>query len=239
MFEIDNFQENVTLENQENTLEQETHTAQNDVAETKAESQTQDVNYQDTGLNNLKQIAENKGLNFEEFQKDYVANNCTLTDEMKKKCLDSGVPADFINRAVEGINARHEKEMNDVAQVIGGRETLTKTMEWGKNNLSKEELQDFHSDLASSTSLTTAQAIVFYIHNKMVNAEGKTPDYISTTTGGTALTDIFKSKAEAFKAMSDPRYDSSHRDYDESYAKELEAKLERTKQANEGISFFG
>lgn len=236
MADTDNLQENIPEQTQETVTEHETHVVQNDVPE---EKPNQEVNYQDTGLNNLKQIAENKGLDFDEFQKAYVANNCTLTEDMKQKCLDAGVPPDFIDRAVEGIKSRHDKEMNEVAEVVGGRENLTKALEWGKQNLSKEELEDFQTDLSSNPSLTTAQAIVFYIHNKMMNAEGKAPEYINNTTGGGALTDIFKSKAEALKAMSDPRYDCTHKDYDEAYVKELEAKLDRTKTANGGISLFG
>lgn len=199
----------------------------------------EEIDYNDTGLDNLKNIASAKGIDFDEVMQSYVANNCQLTDEMKKKCLEKGISEDFIQRASEGIKALHDKEMTSVAEVIGGRENLTKTLEWGKQNLTKEELADIQTDLSGNPSLTTAQAIVFYIHNKMINSEGKPPEYIQDTTGGTALTDIFKSKAEALKAMSDNRYDCSHRDYDEAYAKEIEEKLERTKQANGGISFFG
>lgn len=209
-------------------------------AEQKPDTDVKDeIDYNDTGLDNLKNIASAKGIDFDEVMQSYVANNCQLTDEMKKKCLEKGISEDFIRRASEGIKALHDKEMTSVAEVIGGRENLTKTLEWGKQNLTKEELADIQTDLSGNPSLTTAQAIVFYIHNKMINSEGKPPEYIQDTTGGTALTDIFKSKAEALKAMSDNRYDCSHRDYDEAYAKEIEEKLERTKQANGGISFFG
>lgn len=198
-----------------------------------------DIDYNNTGLDNLKNIAEQKGIDFDEVMQSYVANNCQLTDEMKQKCLEKGITEDFIQRASEGIKALHDKEMNSVAEVIGGRENLTKTLEWGRQNLTKEELADIQTDLSGNPSLTTAQALVFYIHNKMVSSEGKPPEYIQDTTGGTALTDIFKSKAEALKAMSDPRYDCTHKDYDEAYAKELEAKLDRTKTANGGFSLFG
>lgn len=199
----------------------------------------QDLNYTETSFDNLKNIAEKKGLDFDEFQREYVANNCQITESLKQKCIQAGIPEEFIGRAGEGIKAQHEQEMNQVSEVIGGRENLTKVLEWGKSNLSADELSDFRADLSSNPSLTTAQAIVFYIHSKMINSEGKIPQYLDNTTGGSGLTDIFKSKAEALKAMSDPRYDSSHKDYDEAYAKELEEKLARTKQANGGISFFG
>jgi hypothetical protein len=222
--------------------EQTTETPQNDTAQQpqqETETKPTEPNYENTGLSNLKEIASQKGVNFDEIQTSYIANNCQLTDEMRKKCEDAGIPADFITRATEGIKALHDKEMNDVSAVVGGRETLTKTLEWGKQNLSKEELADFQADLSSNPSLTTAQAIVFFIHNKMINAEGKAPNYIDNTTGGSTLTDIFKSKAEALKSMSDPRFDSTHKDFDEAYAKEIEEKLNRTKQANNGVSFFG
>lgn len=198
-----------------------------------------ELNYENTDINNLKNIAEKKGLDFEEFQREYVANNCQITENLKQKCLQAGIPEEFIGRAGEGIKAQHELEMNQVSEVIGGREILAKTLEWGKSNLTADELSDLRADLSSNPSLTTAQAIVFYLHSKMVSSEGKAPKYLNDTTGGSSLTDIFKSKAEALKAMSDPRYDSSHKDYDEAYAKELEEKLARTKQANGGISFFG
>lgn len=198
-----------------------------------------DLNYENTDIANLKNIAEKKGLDFNEFQQEYVANNCQITESLRQKCLQAGIPEEFIGRVGEGIKAQHEVEMNQVSEVIGGRESLAKTLEWGKSNLTADELNDLRADLSSNPSLTTAQAIVFYLHSKMVSSEGKAPQYLSNTTGGSGLTDIFKSKAEALKAMSDPRYDSSNKDYDEAYAKELEEKLARTKQANGGISFFG
>lgn len=233
---MDNIETQTNPENTQNT-ELNTDNAQYNVQEN--QKNNSEIDYQCVELNNLKDVATKSGLDFDEFQKSYVDNNCQLTDEMKQKCLEAGVPQEFITRAVEGIKARHDNEMNQVAEVIGGRENLTKTLEWGKNNLTKEELSDFQADLSSNPSLTTAQAIVFFIHNKMLNSEGKAPNYINNTTGGSALTDVFKSKAEALKAMSDPRYDCTHKDYDEAYAKELDEKLARTKQANGGISMFG
>lgn len=229
-----NVQNDVALNTENN--QEENNIQQSSEAESKRPTE---INYSDTNLSNLKNIAENKGLDFDEFQREYVANNCELTEALKEKCIKAGIPEEFIGRAAEGIKAQQEVEMNQVSEVIGGRENLTKTLEWGKTNLTYEELSDLRLDLASNPSLTTAQAIVFYIHNKMLNAEGKAPKYLNDTTGGNSLTDIFKSKAEALKAMSDTRYDSSHKDYDEAYARELDEKLARTKQANGGISLFG
>ncbi len=228
-----------TTNTTENLTLQEQPDVQTEPQKSEQNAQGAEINYQSTDYDNLKEIADKKGLDFDEFQRLYVANNCELSDELKQKCLDAGIPEEFIGRAAEGIKAKQDEEMNLVSEVIGGRENLAKTLEWGKENLTPDELNDIRVDLSSNLSLTTAQAIIFYMHSKMVSAEGKAPQYVTNTTGGNTLTDIFKSKAEALKAMSDPRYDSSNKDYDENYARELDEKLARTKQANNGISFFG
>lgn len=228
-----------TTNTPENQTLQEQLDVQTETPPKPSEAPDAQINYQSTDYDNLKDIADKKGLDFDEFQRLYVANNCELSDELKQKCLDAGIPEEFIGRAAEGIKAKQDEEMNLVSEVIGGRENLAKTLEWGKENLTPDELNDIRVDLSSNPSLTTAQAIIFYMHSKMVSAEGKAPQYVTNTTGGNTLTDIFKSKAEALKAMSDPRYDSSNKDYDENYAKELDEKLARSKQANNGISFFG
>lgn len=235
--EQSNIEQKEAKEIEEQQTEQE---LQNDVTPQPSENSEpeQELNLEDTGLANLKTIAESKGIDFDEVQKSYVANNCMLTEELKQKCIDAGIPEDFINRAMEGVKALHDKEMNDVASVVGGRDSLNRIMEWGKNNLTAEEISDFQTDLSSNPSLTTAQAIVFYINHRMQSEEGKAPDYVQAGTGQTAMTDIFKSKAEAIKAFSDSRYDPLSKDYDETFAKEIEEKLERTNKAN-GSPLFG
>lgn len=192
----------------------------------------EELDLKDRSYENIEKVTQAKGINFKDIRQEFVNNGCELTNQIIEKYVKAGVPLDDVKEIAASFKALHDKEMDTIAQVVGGRENLTATLEWARDNIEPEKLEAIREDLSKNPSELTAKAMISYLHNQMVEKEGIAPKYLSNTAGGNMAGDVFKSKAEAIKAMSDPRYIPSSKEYDEAYAAEIDDKLERTNQTN-------
>ena len=199
-----------------------------------SEKQATDNNYQDTSFDNVQNIAEEAGLDWEKLETEFYDNGGQINANTKKELISKGIPEEFIDQACAGLKAQADKEINMIAEVCGGRDEYNVTMEWAAMNLSEEEKDAIQKDLRNKPTITTGKAIISYLHNKRLEAEGITPKYLSGNASSVAG-DYFESQAQVTAAMSDPRYKSGTKEFDPAYVKQVADKLTRSRKAGKNI----
>lgn len=199
-----------------------------------SEKQAADNNYQDTSFDNVQNIAKEAGLDWEKLETEFYDNGGQINANTKKELISKGIPEEFIDQACAGLKAQADKEINMIAEVCGGRDEYNVTMEWAAMNLSEEEKDAIQKDLRNKPTITTGKAIISYLHNKRLEAEGITPKYLSGNASSVAG-DYFESQAQVTAAMSDPRYKSGTKEFDPAYVKQVADKLARSRKAGKNI----
>lgn len=199
-----------------------------------SEKQATDNNYQDTSFDNVQNIAKEAGLDWEKLETEFYDNGGQINANTKKELISKGIPEEFIDQACAGLKAQADKEINMIAEVCGGRDEYNVTMEWAAMNLSEEEKDAIQKDLRNKPTITTGKAIISYLHNKRLEAEGITPKYLSGNASSVAG-DYFESQAQVTAAMSDPRYKSGTKEFDPAYVKQVADKLTRSRKAGKNI----
>lgn len=199
-----------------------------------SEKQATDNNYQDTSFDNVQNIAKEAGLDWEKLETEFYDNGGQINANTKKELISKGIPEEFIDQACAGLKAQADKEINMIAEVCGGRDEYNVTMEWAAMNLSEEEKDAIQKDLRNKPTITTGKAIISYLHNKRLEAEGITPKYLSGNASSVAG-DYFESQAQVTAAMSDPRYKSGTKEFDPAYVKQVADKLARSRKAGKNI----
>lgn len=199
-----------------------------------SEKQAPDNNYQDTSFDNVQNIAKEAGLDWEKLETEFYDNGGQINANTKKELISKGIPEEFIDQACAGLKAQADKEINMIAEVCGGRDEYNVTMEWAAMNLSEEEKDAIQKDLRNKPTITTGKAIISYLHNKRLEAEGITPKYLSGNASSVAG-DYFESQAQVTAAMSDPRYKSGTKEFDPAYVKQVADKLARSRKAGKNI----
>lgn len=199
-----------------------------------SEKQATDNNYQDISFDNVQNIAKEAGLDWEKLETEFYDNGGQINANTKKELISKGIPEEFIDQACAGLKAQADKEINMIAEVCGGRDEYNVTMEWAAMNLSEEEKDAIQKDLRNKPTITTGKAIISYLHNKRLEAEGITPKYLSGNASSVAG-DYFESQAQVTAAMSDPRYKSGTKEFDPAYVKQVADKLARSRKAGKNI----
>lgn len=191
-------------------------------------------NYSDTSLNNVQNIAKETGLDWEKLETEFYDNGGQINADTKKELISKGIPEEFINQACAGLKAQADKELDMIAEVCGGRDEYNATMEWAALNLTEDEKDSIQRDLRNKPTITTGKALISYLHNKRLAAEGITPNYLSGNASNISG-DYFESQAQVTAAMSDPRYKSGTREFDPAYVKQVADKLARSRKAGKNI----
>lgn len=191
-------------------------------------------NYSDTSLNNVQNIAKETGLDWDKLETEFYDNGGHINAATKKELISKGIPEEFINQACAGLKAQADKELDMIAEVCGGRDEYNATMEWAALNLTEDEKDSIQRDLRNKPTITTGKALISYLHNKRLAAEGITPNYLSGNASNISG-DYFESQAQVTAAMSDPRYKSGTREFDPAYVKQVADKLARSRKAGKNI----
>ena len=180
----------------------------------------------------VKKTAEGYKLDYEAFKEDYYKNSGKLSDEMREQALKAGVPEEFIDSTIERFQDKAKKEYAQVAEVVGGQEELDTVFEWVTTHYSEEDIKELNEDFKKGISLKTAKKIVKGLQEEMLASEGKAPEFINETSGGSSSdTNIFKSEAQAQAYLSDERANTKSSKYDPAYMKEFREILSRSKKA--------
>lgn len=204
------------------------------VEEKPKDNTPKELNYEDSSLENVQHIAKELDVDWDKITAEFYDNDGQLSDESYQDLISKGIPKSFIDKASVGLKAQADKEIEMVAELCGGRDEYEATLEWAANNLDADEREALQQDLRNKPSLTTGKAIVSYLHQKRLEAEGVTPKYITGSASG-LKGDYFETAAQVTAAMSDPRYKSGTQSYDPAYVKAVGEKLERSRKAGKKL----
>lgn len=133
----------------------------------------------------------------QEFRRDGALSENSY-DTLKKM----GFGKEVVDAYIEGQRAVAEKQAETVYNMVGGKESFTKVLEWAAANLDAGEQEAFNDIMGSGDM----KAATFAVKNLAARyeVENKTPARIEGKPTGAQVG--FRSTSEMVAAMNDPRY---------------------------------
>ncbi len=193
-------------------------------------SEEEGIKPEDVDLNNPNEVSEalnQKGLDYGEMAEEYMATG-TLSEETMKKLNAAGIPKEMVDGYIQGFEARVELEQNEIAAVVGGREKLEEIKNWASQNLSKERIVA----LNAIRSKEEIELVLRGLKADMEDKEGKTPEY-QKGTGDKAGESGYRSQAEMFEAIKDPKYQK-----DPAYRADVQKKIAASREAGIDLGIY-
>ncbi len=217
--EITNGAENPTDENNQER-EEKTETTEEDTNQEKEDKEDSEKEPEIPSFDSPDDVDDfldkkRSDLTYRQIQNEWANNNQELTKETRDKLNALGIDDETIDSFVDRQNKQHEAEMKEYAESVGGKEKLDTLLEWAGKNLSQEEI----ASINGVRDKNVIKIILRDIENRMTEVEGKTPDY-TKGTGGKAVVEGYKSKAQMMAAIRDPRYR-----VDEAYREEVRKQI--------------
>jgi len=189
-----------------------------------------DNDNENVDLNNseeVKQALDKRGLDFDVMTEEYLTAG-KLSEKSMKALADAGISEDMVNDYIKGAEARVELERNELAQCVGGREQMETIINWAADNLKKEEI----IALNSIRNKFELEAVLVGLRAKMEDKEGKIPDYQKGTGNETTISG-FRSQAEMFEAIKNPKYNK-----DEAYRADIQKKIAASREAGIDLGIY-
>lgn len=193
-------------------------------------SDKDDINPEDVDLENPEDVSnalDKKGLDYNILADEYIANG-KLSDKSMASLEAAGIPAEMVNDYIKGYEARAELERNELAECVGGREAMEEIINWAANNLKKEEI----ITLNAIRNKFELESVLIGLKSKMEEKEGKTPNY-QKGTGDKPTINGFRSQAEMFEAIKDPKYNK-----DEAYRADVQKKIAASREAGIDLGIY-
>ena len=166
------------------------------------------------------EILQTKGFDYAELSKEYNQTG-KISDETRAKLAKVGITNEIIDNYIAGQEAKAEVERNEMAECIGGREVFNTVLNWAAKNLSQEEI----ASINEVRDKNIIRIILKDLKARMEDKEGITPEY-TKGDGGKPATDIYRSQAEMFEAISNPKYKK-----DEAYRLDVQKKIAASREA--------
>lgn len=165
-----------------------------------------------------------------ELQRDGKISEGTYT-----KLAQAGYDKQTVDDYVAGMQARAEVVEMKVYNEAGGKDQYSSMVQWAASNWSPEQIAAFNASLEKNDLSATLGAIKG-LKSAYTEANGTdATTRIVPQGGGDKLTptEMFRSKEEVNKAMSDPRYTKG----DKAFHAEVDRKLEASIKANIDLGF--
>lgn len=166
------------------------------------------------------EVLQTKGFDYAELQKEFIETG-KISESTRKQLVEVGITGELVDNFIEGQMAKAEQEKNEIAECIGGRENFDNVIKWASENLSETEIKSING----ITDKSIIQIILKDLKNRMDEKEGITPNY-TQGEGGKPAKDIFRSQAEMFEAISNPKYR-----VDEAYRADVQRKVTASREA--------
>ena len=157
-----------------------------------------------------------------------------ISDATYDKLAKAGFDKDTVDAYVDGMKARAEVVELKVYGEAGGKDQYAKMVEWAAANWSPEQVNAFNAALEKN-DLSATLGAVKGLKNAYTEANGSDATTRIAPNGGRDQTtgDMFRSKEEVSKAMSDPRYTKG----DKAFHAEVDRKLENSIKAGIDLGF--
>lgn len=203
------------------------NTSENPPAE---DTPTQDIDIDNVNKDDPKEVSEalnKKGIDYNALSEEYIKTG-KLSDKSMSDLAAAGIPAEMVDTYIKGYEARAELERNELAECVGGRAAMEDVITWASKNLAKDEI----ITLNAIRNKFELQAVLIGLKTRMEQQEGKTPDY-QKGTGDKTTTAGFRSQAEMFEAIKDPRYNK-----DEAYRSDVQKKIAASREAGINLGIY-
>ncbi|MCD7779675.1 MAG: hypothetical protein LUH05_03260 [Candidatus Gastranaerophilales bacterium] len=160
------------------------------------------------------------GFDYQALVDEYAVNG-DLTKETVEKLNQAGITNEFIEDFINGKKAQAELELNEISQVVGGRESMQTVIEWAAKNLKVEEIESINSVRDKNIQ----KIILKDLKARMEEKEGVAPKLLE---GGSKAdtSGIFESQVQMFEAIRDKRYNT-----DPAYTAKVTAKIRASRAA--------
>jgi hypothetical protein len=188
--------------------------------EKKEEDETPLENIDANDEGQVAEMLNHKGFDLNKLQEEFDQNG-DITEETRAELAKVGITKEILDSYIEGRWAVVEKQMDDIAASVGGREAFESICNWARANLSEEE-RAVYSSFHDPASIKIA---IRDLKNRMESKEGYIPQQIQGS-GDTASNDYFQSMAEIEEAINDPKYAK-----DEVYRQKVARKITASREA--------
>ncbi len=189
-----------------NNNEVQTSTEPTDEQPVKAEEPTSDTTPTEVSETQKEDKIEDKltesGFDYKALEQEYIDNNGELSQETREKLNKQGFSNEFIDDFINGKKALYEQEINELAEVIGGRKVYDEVINFASQNLEPEIINSINQ----IRDKNILKLILPVLKNKMEEKEGSLPSITLQGKGGSQNLELFESQEQMFAAIRDPRY---------------------------------
>ena len=146
-----------------------------------------------------------------------------LSDDSLGKLEGLGYPRDLVAAYVTGQQALAQQAVDQVHQLVGGKDQYGKLMQWAANNLDDGSRDTFDSQVRSHDP-AAAMFAVKGLYAQYQAATGATAPLLEGGRTNGVPANAFRSEAEVVAAMQDPRYMNPAKS-DPAYVKDVNERL--------------
>lgn len=142
------------------------------------------------------------GFDYKALEKEYLDNNGELLKETREKLNKQGFSNEFIDDFINGKKALYEQEINELAEVIGGRQIYDEVIRFASENLEPEVINSINQ----IRDKNVLKLLLPVLKSQMEEKEGTPPEITLQGNGGSQNIELFESQQQMFEAIRDPRY---------------------------------
>lgn len=209
------------IEDNQETDKDEKDTNENKDGESSDEDKEKNVDLADVQESDkAKEILQDKGFDYAKLQEEYNQSG-DISKETREELSKVGITDEILNNYIEGQKAKAEKELDSISEGIGGRESFDTVIKWAGENLSEDEI----SSINAVRDINVMKIILKDLKTRMDDKEGIAPEY-TKGDGGKPSIEIFRSQAEMFEAINDPKYKK-----DNAYRLDIQKKITASREA--------
>lgn len=227
--QVDNTTEDVSAVNNSTETTPETvdkvedNTANTPPIETENKTQEEQIKVENIDINDDKAVADtltSKGFDFNKLQDEWEQYG-DITAETREALAQQGITKEILDGYIEGRIAIVQKQMDEIAESIGGKDEFEAIRNWAIANLTEDEkkaIDKVHEPILIKGILRDLKA-------RMHDSDGYLPKQVQGD-GSTTSADLFQSMAEVQEAIRNPKYAK-----DEVYRAKVAQKITASREA--------
>ena len=173
----------------------------------------------DETLNEVAELLDSKGLDFDVFAQEY-AETGTLSEDAYAALEEAGFPASMVDTWIAGQDALATQIASEMKSIVGGTEEYDNLVQWASDNLPETDIDAYNATMDTQDPNLMRFAVQGLYARYRSEAE---PNLMQGQTGPVSAGGKFESNAELTAAMSDPRYAK-----DPAYRQQVADKLARS-----------
>lgn len=160
-----------------------------------------------SSIDEAKNLAAEKGVDFNALAQEYDANG-DLTEDTYKALEAKGISKDIVKQFVDGQKAQAAQMRTEALSQVGGEEKYAEMATWAKANLSEADLKDYNRAVSSS-DMGVVKLAIAALQGKYLLANGKPPGKTvgGKSGGNSSNAEPFLSRQQYVDAIKDARYD--------------------------------